>query len=216
MEEKIFRAFKSDWKEKNTFKVFYLSRGVSCISWHSKLSVPSCECLTFFCGFAIFCLFFFTDRPQPTNTLNSVVVPQWKKELAERRKNRPETINGVQMSNKENEPKTSPEIPQWKKEIVERRKRRETSPIRVRDKIDRSPQTPEWKQRLSNNRRTQPIVIPRGPSEDSGDQVPSFMKEFEKKKRTFPRGNEMNLKPVPFPASRRSNLSVLILRRRSN
>lgn len=172
--------------------------------------------LNVFFRFCHFLSFFFTDRPQPTNTFNSVVVPQWKKELAERRKNRPETINGVQMSNKENEPKTSPEIPQWKKEIVERRKRRETSPIRVHDKIDRSPQTPEWKQRLSNNRRTQPIVIPRGPSEDSGDQVPSFMKEFEKKKRTFPRGNEMNVKPVPFSASRRSNLSVLILRRRSN
>ena len=150
--------------------------------------------LNVFFGFVIFCHFFFLiDRPQPTNTFNSVIVPQWKKELAERRKNRPEIINGVQMSNKENEPKTSPEIPQWKKEIVERRKRRETSPIRVPDKIDRSPQTPEWKQRLSNNRRTQPIVIPRGPSEDSGDQVPSFMKEFEKKKRTFPRGNEMNV-----------------------
>lgn len=172
--------------------------------------------LNVFFGFVIFCHFFFLiDRPQPTNTFNSVIVPQWKKELAERRKNRPEIINGVQMSNKENEPKTSPEIPQWKKEIVERRKRRETSPIRVPDKIDRSPQTPEWKQRLSNNRRTQPIVIPRGPSEDSGDQVPSFMKEFEKKKRTFPRGNEMNVKPVPFSAPRRSNLSVLILRRRS-
>ena len=159
-------------------------------------------------------VFFFTDRPQPTNISNSVMVPQWKKELAERRKNRPETINGVQMSNKENEPKTSPEIPQWKKEIVERRKRRETSPIRVNDKVYRSPETPEWKQRLSNNRRTQPIDIPRGPSEDSGDQVPSFMKEFEKKKRTFPRGNEMNVKPVPFSVSRRSDLSVYLLRRR--
>ena len=158
--------------------------------------------------------FFFTDRPQPTNISNSVMVPQWKKELAERRKNRPETINGVQMSNKENEPKTSPEIPQWKKEIVERRKRRETSPIRVNDKVYRSPETPEWKQRLSNNRRTQPIDIPRGSSEDSGDQVPSFMKEFEKKKRTFPRGNEMNVKPVPFSVPRRPDLSVYLLRRR--
>lgn len=51
-----------------------------------------------------------------------------------------------------------------------------------------SPETPEWKQRLSNTRRAQPMVIPRGPPDDPADQVPSFMKEFEKKKRTFPRG----------------------------
>lgn len=128
------------------------------------------------------------DRPQPTHFSNSVVVPLWKKELAEKRKHRVE-VSGVQTSNKENEPKTTPEIPLWKKEIAERRKRRETSPIGVQpDKIDRSPETPEWKQRLKNTRRTQPIVIPRGPSEEHADQVPSFMKEFEKKKRTFPRG----------------------------
>ena len=32
------------------------------------------------------------------------------------------------------------------------------------------------------------MVIRRGPPDDPADQIPSFMKEFEKKKRTFPRG----------------------------
>ena len=103
-----------------------------------------------------YCCIVFTDRPQPTQISNSVVVPLWKKELAEKRKQRVE-LNSVQTLNKENELKTSPEIPQWKKELAERK-----------------------------TRRTQPIVIP----EDPADQVPSFMREFEKKKRTFPRGND--------------------------
>ena len=85
-------------------------------------------------------------------------MPLWKKELAEKRKQRVD-VNSVQALNKENELKTSPEIPPWKKELAERK-----------------------------TRRTQPIVIPKGPSEDSAEQVPSFMREFEKKKRTFPRG----------------------------
>ncbi|KAL9980202.1 hypothetical protein ACROYT_G008757 [Oculina patagonica] len=127
------------------------------------------------------------DLSQQTPTSNAVVVPAWRRELAEKRKQRVE-VNGIQTSNKENEPKTSPEVPQWKKEFAERRKRREMSPARVKpDKRDRSPETPEWQRRLANTRRTQPIVVQRGPTEDSTDQVPSFMKEFEKKKRTFPR-----------------------------
>lgn len=130
-----------------------------------------------------------TDHPQQTHTSNAVIVPSWKRELAEKRKQRVEVNGLIQTSNKENEPKTSPEVPQWKKEFAERRKRQEMSPNRVQpDKHDRSPETPEWQRRLTNTRRTQPIVVPRGPSEDSTDQVPSFMKEFEKKKRTFPRG----------------------------
>lgn len=135
-----------------------------------------------------------TDLSQQTPTSNAVVVPAWRRELAEKRKQRVE-VNGIQTSNKENEPKTSPEVPQWKKEFAERRKRREMSPARVQpDKRDRSPETPEWQRRLANTRRTQPIVVPRGPTEDSTDQVPSFMKEFEKKKRTFPRGRCLNCK----------------------
>ena len=100
-----------------------------------------------------------TDRPQPAQISNSVVVPLWKKELAEKRKQRVD-VNSVQALNKENELRTSPEIPPWKKELAERK-----------------------------TRRSQPIVIPKGSSEDSAEQVPSFMREFEKKKRTFPRGN---------------------------
>lgn len=129
-----------------------------------------------------------TDHLQQTHNSNAVVIPAWKRELAEKRKQRVE-VNGIQTSNKVSEPKTSPETPQWKKEVAERRKRREMSPARVQpEKHDMLPETPEWQRRLANTRRTQPIVVPRGPTEDSTDQVPSFMKEFEKKKRTFPRG----------------------------
>ena len=114
-------------------------------------------------------------------------IPAWRRELAEKKKQR--VVNGVQTSNKENAPKTSPVVPQWKKEVAERRKRREMSPSRVQpDKHERSPETPEWQRRLANTRRTQPIVVPRGPVEDSTNQVPSFMKEFERKKRPLPRG----------------------------
>ena len=134
------------------------------------------------------CIYFpFADQPQQTHSSNVIAIPTWKRELAEKRKQR--VVNGVQTSNKENEPKTSPVVPQWKKEAAERRKRREMSPIRVQpDKRERSPETPEWQRRLANTRRTQPIVVPRGQVEDSTDQVPSFMKEFERKKRTLPRG----------------------------
>ena len=134
------------------------------------------------------CIYFpFTDQPQQTHSSNVTAIPAWKRELAEKRKQR--VVNGVQTSNKENEPKTSPVVPQWKKEAAERRKRREMSPIRVQpDKRERSPETPKWQRRLANTRRTQPIVVPRGQVEDSTDQVPSFMKEFERKKRTLPRG----------------------------
>lgn len=136
-----------------------------------------------------------TDHSQQAQTTNAVVMPAWKRELAEKRKQRVE-VNGIQTTfNKENEPRTSPEVPQWKKEFAERRKRREMSPVRVQpDKRDRSPEIPEWQRRLANTRRTQPIVVPRGPAEDSTDQVPSFMKEFEKKKRTFPRGRCLHCK----------------------
>ena len=51
-----------------------------------------------------------------------------------------------------------------------------------------STERPEWQRRLKNTRRNQPIVAPKGPSEDSAESVPSFMKEFEKKKRACPRG----------------------------
>ena len=109
--------------------------------------------------FLIITVCIFTDRPQPTQISNSVVVPLWKKELAEKQKQRVD-VNSVQALNKENELRTSPEIPPWKKELAERK-----------------------------TRRSQPIVIPKGSSEDSAERVPSFMREFEKKKRTFPRGN---------------------------
>ena len=131
--------------------------------------------------------FLFADQPHQTHTSNVPAVPAWKRELAEKRKQR--VVNGVQASNKENEPKTSPAVPQWKKEFAERRKRREMSPTRMQpDKREQSPETPEWQQRLANMRRTQPIVGPRGPVKDSTDQVPSFMKEFEGKKKPLPRG----------------------------
>ena len=130
----------------------------------------------------------FADQTQQTHTSNVTAVPAWKRELAEKRKQRI-AVNGLQTSRKENEPKTSPEVPRWKKEFAERRKRREMSPSQVQpDKRERSPETPEWQRRLANTRRTQPIVVPRGPVEDSTDQIPSFMKEFERKKRTLPRG----------------------------
>jgi len=132
--------------------------------------------------------FAFAEQAQKNMTSNVPVIPTWKRDLAEKRKQRV-AVNGVQTSNKKNEPKTTPEVPQWKKEFAERRKRRDMSPSQVQpDKRDRSPETPEWQRRLANTRRTQPIVVPRGPVEDSTDQVPSFMKEFERKKRTLPRG----------------------------
>jgi len=128
------------------------------------------------------------EQAQKNITSNVPVIPTWKRDLAEKRKQRV-AVNGVQTSNKKNEPKTTPEVPQWKKEFAERRKRRDMSPSQVQpDKRDRSPETPEWQRRLANTRRTQPIVVPRGPVEDTTDQVPSFMKEFERKKRTLPRG----------------------------
>lgn len=98
--------------------------------------------------------------------------------------------HGVQKTNKENEHKTSPETPQWKKEVVERRKRREASPTSQKwDKIDRPAETPEWRKKLSATRRPKSAVISESPVEESVDQVPSFMKEFEKKKKNRPRGN---------------------------
>ena len=134
-----------------------------------------------------------TDHSQQTHTSNAVVVPSWRKELAEKRKQRGE-VNGIHAPNEENEARTSPEIPPWQKEFAERRKRREMSPGRVQpEKLDRSPERPEWQRRLANTRRTQPIVVPRGPSEDSADSVPSFMNEFEKKKKTFPRGKYLRI-----------------------
>ena len=135
------------------------------------------------------CMYFpFADQAQKNITSNVTVIPAWKRDLAEKRKQRV-AVNGVQTSNKKNEPKTTPEVPQWKKEFAERRKRRDMSPSQVQpDKRDRSPETPEWQRRLANTRRTQPNVVTRGPVEDSTDQVPSFMKEFERKKRTLPRG----------------------------
>ena len=115
-------------------------------------------------------------------------IPAWRRELAEKKKQRV-AVNRVQTPNKENEPKTSPVVPRWKKEVAERRKRREMSPSQAQpDKRERSPEIPEWQRRLANTRRTRPVVVPRGPVEDPTDQVPSFMKEFERKKRTLPRG----------------------------
>ena len=132
--------------------------------------------------------FSFADQAQQTLTTNVTAIPAWKRELAEKRKQRV-AVNGLQTPIKKNEPKTSPEVPQWKKEVTERRKCRDMSPSQVQpDKRERSPETPEWQRRLANTRRTQPIVVPRRPAEDSTDQVPSFMKEFERKKRTLPRG----------------------------
>ena len=133
-------------------------------------------------------VFLIADRPHQTHITNAVVVPPWKKELAEKRKQRT-PVNGNQAPNKENEPSSSLELPQWQKELAERRKRRETLPGQEPpEKSDSPPERPEWQRRLKNTRRNQPIVAPKGPSEDSADSVPSFMKEFEKKKRTFPRG----------------------------
>ena len=129
-----------------------------------------------------------TDRPHQTQITNAVVVPPWKKELAEKRKQRSPVI-GNQASGKENEPSTFSELPLWQREIAERRKRREVLPGQeLPEKTDGSTERPEWQRRLKNTRRNQPIVAPKGPSEDSADSVPSFMKEFEKKKRTGPRG----------------------------
>lgn len=126
------------------------------------------------------------DQPHQTHTSNEPAVPAWKRELAEKRKQR--VVNGVQTSNKENEPKTSV-VTRWKREFTERRKRREMSPTRMQpEKREQSPETPEWQRRLANTRRTQPIVVPKGPVEDTTDQVPNFMKEFERKKRNLPRG----------------------------
>ena len=89
----------------------------------------------------------------------------------------------------ENEPSMSSELPLWQREIAERRRRREVLPgQKLPEKTDSSTERPEWQRRLKNTRRDQPIVAPKGPSEDSADSVPSFMKEFEKKKRACPRG----------------------------
>lgn len=132
------------------------------------------------------------DRPHQTHITNAVVVPPWKKELAEKRKQRT-PVNGNQAPNKENEPSSSLELPQWQKELAERRKRREILPGQEPpEKSDSPPERPEWQRRLKNTRRNQPIVAPKAPSEDSADSVPSFIKEFEKKKRTFPRGGSTN------------------------
>ena len=129
-----------------------------------------------------------TDRPHQTQIPNAVVVPPWKKELAEKRKQR-SPVTGNQASGKENEPSTFSELPLWQREIAERRKRREFLPGQeLPEKTDNSTERPEWQRRLKNTRRNQPIVAPKGPSEDSAESVPSFMKEFEKKKRTCPRG----------------------------
>ena len=68
-----------------------------------------------------------TDRPHQTQITNAVVVPPWKKELAEKRKQR-SPVTGNQASGKENEPSTFSELPLWQREIAERRKRREVSP----------------------------------------------------------------------------------------
>ena len=89
----------------------------------------------------------------------------------------------------ENEPSMSSELPLWQREIAERRRRREVLPgQKLPEKTDSSTERPEFQRRLKNTRRDQPIVAPKGPSEDSADSVPSFMKEFEKKKRACPRG----------------------------
>lgn len=97
----------------------------------------------------------------------------------------------MQKTNKENELKTSPETPQWKKEVAERRKRREMSPIgKKSDAIDKPVEIPEWRKKLSATRRPKSVVISESPIvEEAVDQVPSFMKEFEKKKKNRSRGN---------------------------
>lgn len=129
-----------------------------------------------------------TDCAHQTQITNAVVVPPWKKELAEKRKQR-SPVTGNQASGKENEPSTFSELPLWQREIAERRKRREFLPGQeLPEKTDNSTERPEWQRRLKNTRRNQPIVAPKGPSEDSAESVPSFMKEFEKKKRACPRG----------------------------
>lgn len=128
-------------------------------------------------------------RPPTTPISNTGTVPQWKKQLAEKRKQRVDH-HGVQKTNKENEPKTSPETPQWKKEVAERRKRREMSPIgKKSDASDKPVEIPEWRKKLSTTRRPKSVVISESPIvEEAEDQVPSFMKEFEKKKKNRSRG----------------------------
>ena len=138
-----------------------------------------------------------SDSSQPSYTLSAAVVPQWKKDLADKRRQRADS-GIVQTSNKENQPKTSPEIPQWKREFSERRKRRENSAVRQQpDGLDWSADASEWKQRLSTSRRIQTNVIPKSETDASPDPVPSFMKEFEKKKKRLPRGRERRF-TAPF------------------
>lgn len=131
----------------------------------------------------------FPVRPPPaTQISNTATVPQWKKQLAEKRKQRVD-LNDVQETNKENESKTSPETPLWKKEVAERRKRREASPVRKHPEIiEKRPEIPEWKKKLSVSRRPKSTTIAENPAEESVDQVPGFMKEFEKKKKNRTRG----------------------------
>ncbi|XP_068748934.1 nucleolar protein 58-like [Montipora capricornis] len=128
-------------------------------------------------------------RPPPeTQISNTATVPQWKKQLAEKRKQRVD-LNDVQETNKENESKTSPETPLWKKEVAERRKRREASPVRKHPEIiGKRPEIPEWKKKLPVLRRPKSTTIAENPAEESVDQVPRFMKEFEKKKKNRTRG----------------------------
>lgn len=65
------------------------------------------------------------------------------------------------------------------------------SPIgKKSDAIDKPVEIPEWRKKLSATRRPKSVVISESPIvEEAVDQVPSFMKEFEKKKKNRSRGN---------------------------